>query len=219
MPPSEAASGAPVSRVCSSASSRACSRMRRAPAFSSAPRASGAVRAQAACAARAASTARCASGAPPAGTWPIARPVAGSRTSSPGSWALTPKSSVLISSAPTRTRARGVEHLWSPAPTAGHRLQNRCRRDEDWGWRRRVMTTERTQAYGRVVQTLAELGPAKLLPAEQARIREAADTLIFASNLDEATGALRDIGALAEHLLESGRWLEERIDMLVADLL
>ena len=32
------------------------------------------------------------------------------------------------------------------------------------------MTNERTQAYGRVVQTLDELGPTKLLPAEQARI-------------------------------------------------
>jgi hypothetical protein len=81
------------------------------------------------------------------------------------------------------------------------------------------MTNERTQAYGRVVQTLAELGPTKLLPAEQARIRDAADTLIFASDLDEAQDALRDMGALTEHLLASGRWLEERIDMLVANLL
>ena len=48
------------------------------------------------------------------------------------------------------------------------------------------MTNERTQAYGRVVQTLDELGPTKLLPAEQARIRDAADTLIFAADLDEA---------------------------------
>ena len=42
------------------------------------------------------------------------------------------------------------------------------------------MTNERTQAYGRVVKTLDELGPSKLLPAEQARIREAADCLFFA---------------------------------------
>ena len=27
------------------------------------------------------------------------------------------------------------------------------------------------------------------------------------------------MGALAEHLLASGRWLEERVDTLVADLL
>jgi hypothetical protein len=81
------------------------------------------------------------------------------------------------------------------------------------------MTNERTEAYGRVVQTLAELGSTKLLPAEQARIREAADTLIFAADLDEAADALRDMGRLAEHLLKSGRWLEERIDRLVSDLL
>ena len=81
------------------------------------------------------------------------------------------------------------------------------------------MTNERTQAYGRVVQTLSELGPTKLLPAEQARIRDAADTLIFAATLDDARDALRDMGALAEHLLKSGRWLEERVDTLIADLL
>jgi hypothetical protein len=81
------------------------------------------------------------------------------------------------------------------------------------------MTNERTQAYGRVVQTLAELGPTKLLPGEQARIRDAADTLIFASDLEEAREALRDMGDLTDHLLSSGRWLEERIDTLVADLL
>lgn len=81
------------------------------------------------------------------------------------------------------------------------------------------MTNERTEAYGRVVQTLAELGPTKLHPREQARIRDAADTLIFAASLDEARDALRDMGALAEHLLKSGRWLEERVDTLIANLL
>jgi hypothetical protein len=81
------------------------------------------------------------------------------------------------------------------------------------------MTNERTQAYGRVVKTLEELGPTKLLPSEQARIREAADTLIFATDLEQARDALRDMGALAEHLLSSGRWLEERVDALVADII
>ena len=81
------------------------------------------------------------------------------------------------------------------------------------------MTNERKQAYGRVVQTLTELGPTKLLAGEQARIRDAADTLFFATDLDEARDVLSDLGALAEHLLTSGRWLEERVDKLVADLL
>ena len=53
------------------------------------------------------------------------------------------------------------------------------------------MTNKHTQAYGRVVQTLDEIGASKLLPAEQARIRDAADTLIFASDLEEAREALR----------------------------
>jgi hypothetical protein len=82
-----------------------------------------------------------------------------------------------------------------------------------------AMTTERTQAYGRVIKTLEDLGPAKLQPAEQDRIREAADTLIFAADLDEARAALEDVDALAEHLVESGRWTSERADRLVQDLL
>jgi hypothetical protein len=81
------------------------------------------------------------------------------------------------------------------------------------------MTNERTQAYGRVVKTLGELGPSKLQRAEQARIRDAADTLIFATDLEQARDALRDMGVLAEHLVASGRWLEESVDRLVEDLL
>jgi hypothetical protein len=81
------------------------------------------------------------------------------------------------------------------------------------------MTNDRTHAYGRVVQTLDELGPSKLLVAEQARIRDAADTLIFAADVEETREALRDIGRLAETLVASGRWLEETVDRLVEDLL
>jgi hypothetical protein len=81
------------------------------------------------------------------------------------------------------------------------------------------MTSERTQAYGRVVKTLDELGPTKLLAGEQSRIRDAADTLVFAVDLDEARDALKDMSSLAEHLTASDRWREERVDQLVADLL
>jgi hypothetical protein len=81
------------------------------------------------------------------------------------------------------------------------------------------MTNNRTQAYGRVVKTLGELGPSKLLAGEQARIRDAADILIFASHVDETRDALRDIGMLAEALVASGRWLEETVDRLIEDLL
>ena len=81
------------------------------------------------------------------------------------------------------------------------------------------MNADRTQAYGRVIKTLDEIGPAKLLPAEQDRIRDAADTLIFAAGIDDARTAMADVDALAEHLVASGRWTDERADQLVRDLL
>jgi len=80
------------------------------------------------------------------------------------------------------------------------------------------MTSERTQAYGRIVKTLDDLGPTKLQPAEQDRIREAADTLIFAAEAEEARAALEDIEELAERLADSGRWTPERAQQLLADL-
>ncbi len=59
------------------------------------------------------------------------------------------------------------------------------------------MNSERTQAYGRIVKTLEDLGPAKLLADEQQRIRDAADTLIFASGPDDhVIAALDDVTAL-----------------------
>ena len=82
-----------------------------------------------------------------------------------------------------------------------------------------TMNSDRTQAYGRVVKTLDELGPAKLLDSEQERIREAADTLIFASSVEEAGAVVADVDALAEHLASSGRWSEERAQELVRDVL
>ena len=81
------------------------------------------------------------------------------------------------------------------------------------------MNTERTQAYGRVVKTLEDLGPTKLQPAELDRVRNAADILIFASGIDEAREAMADIDSLAEHLVASDRWSDERAKQLVDDLL
>lgn len=81
------------------------------------------------------------------------------------------------------------------------------------------MNTERTQAYGRVVKTLEDLGPTKLQPAERDRVREAADTLIFASGIEEARDVLADVEALAGHLVASDRWSEERARQLVDDVL
>jgi hypothetical protein len=81
------------------------------------------------------------------------------------------------------------------------------------------MTSQRTQAYGRVVKTLQDVGPAKLQPAEQERIREAADTLIFAASPDEAFMARADVEVLLEHLVASERWTAERAEQLARDLL
>jgi hypothetical protein len=81
------------------------------------------------------------------------------------------------------------------------------------------MTSERTQAYGRVLRTLEDVGPTKLHESEQERIRDAADTLIFAATLDEAREALADIDALAEHLAAAGRWSGERAAELAQDIL
>ncbi len=81
------------------------------------------------------------------------------------------------------------------------------------------MTSERTQAYGRIVKTLEEIGPVKLLASEQERIRDAADILIFASGPDDhVVAALDDVRALADHLVETGRWTEERALLLVDDI-
>jgi hypothetical protein len=82
-----------------------------------------------------------------------------------------------------------------------------------------TMNSERTQAYGRVIKTLEDLGPAKLQPAEQDRIRDAADTLIFAADFDEARAAMEDVDTLVEHLVASGRWTSERAQELLHDLL
>ena len=83
----------------------------------------------------------------------------------------------------------------------------------------RDMTSERTQAYGRVLRTLEDVGPTKLHEDEQARIRDAADSLIFAATLDDARAALEDVDALCEHLVATGRWTEESAAELAQELL
>ena len=83
------------------------------------------------------------------------------------------------------------------------------------------MTSERVRAYKRVVTTLRALGPSKLLPGEQDRIREAADQLIFAHNLltDEAArAALLEVERLCRDLVESGRWQQHHAMRLADDL-
>jgi hypothetical protein len=83
------------------------------------------------------------------------------------------------------------------------------------------MSPERTQAYRRVIQTLNELGPTKLLDGEQDRIRYAADNLIFSSELQEdvaARHALDDVECLCRALVESGRWEQVTATRLADDV-
>ena len=82
------------------------------------------------------------------------------------------------------------------------------------------MNSERSQSYGRVIHTLEDLGPTKLLPAEQDRIRNAADTLLFAGDIDApgAREALEDVTSLLASLVESGRWTQERANELAEEL-
>ena len=83
------------------------------------------------------------------------------------------------------------------------------------------MSPERTQAYKRVMRTLSELGPSKLLATEQQRVREAADTLIFSSGLSDeqaAVEALADADELCRDLVASGRWERVTAERLAQDL-
>jgi hypothetical protein len=81
------------------------------------------------------------------------------------------------------------------------------------------MTADRADAYGRVMRTLAELGPAKLQGFEQDAIRDAADARVFADD-DSAPAvvAMVEVRELAARLIESDRWLVEAAMRLVEDV-
>ncbi len=74
---------------------------------------------------------------------------------------------------------------------------------------------DRALAYGRVVKTLDELGPTKLLHDEQETIRQAADALLFEEDAYEALAQVED---LAERLVDAERWTPERARTLVDDV-
>jgi hypothetical protein len=83
------------------------------------------------------------------------------------------------------------------------------------------MTSQRSQAYGRVMKMLADMGASKLHPQERELIRETADMLLFAQDVEgefAAQGALVDVRELAERLVEADRWLFETADRLIQDL-
>jgi hypothetical protein len=83
------------------------------------------------------------------------------------------------------------------------------------------MSPERSHAYRRVMKTLDDMGPSKLLESEQHRIRDAADNLIFSADFStdvEACDALEDVAALCRALVESGRWEQATAMRLVDDV-
>ena len=83
------------------------------------------------------------------------------------------------------------------------------------------MTAERAHAYRRVMHTLNELGPSKLVGPEQERIRHAVDTLIFSRDLLEdaaAREALQDMERLCGALVDSGRWQQESATRLATEI-
>jgi hypothetical protein len=83
------------------------------------------------------------------------------------------------------------------------------------------MTPERADAYRRVIQTLDDLGPSKLLGEEQDRIRRAADDLIFSRDLMEdiaARQALEDVERLCRAFVDSRRWEEASAMRLAEDV-
>ena len=83
------------------------------------------------------------------------------------------------------------------------------------------MTSARAAAYRRVVQTLRDLGPAKLWPAEESSIREAADTLLFCRDVAADAGA-RDavmvVTSMIDDLVDARRWTAERAHRLLDDI-
>ena len=72
------------------------------------------------------------------------------------------------------------------------------------------------------MRTIEAVGEAKLHDDERERVRAAADTLFFAEDLSvdaDAREAVSDMTALARHLVESDRWLDETARTLLQDVL
>jgi hypothetical protein len=83
------------------------------------------------------------------------------------------------------------------------------------------MTSNRSDAYGRVMRTLEDLGASKFHAGEQAVIREAADTMFFCERLetdDTALDAMAAARELAQTLVTGDRLMPETAAKLVTDL-
>src|SRR5918999_1076641 len=83
------------------------------------------------------------------------------------------------------------------------------------------VTSERAQAYGRLMRTVRDDGPDALTPEECALVREAADSLLFCDERawsDEARDGLTRVGDLAGDLVGTGRWGPDRAEQLLRDI-
>jgi hypothetical protein len=83
------------------------------------------------------------------------------------------------------------------------------------------MTSERAEAYGRLMRRLRGPGSTGLLPQEEEQIREAADALLFCDGEWSDEHARRSLTAavrLVEGLVHVGRCAEEDAKRLVRDL-
>jgi hypothetical protein len=70
------------------------------------------------------------------------------------------------------------------------------------------MTADRASAYAVVLGLLDALGPAKLAPAEQAVVRDAADALLFTSGPrlgDDARATLAALDDLLDRVVDAER--------------
>jgi hypothetical protein len=83
------------------------------------------------------------------------------------------------------------------------------------------MTDERAAAYRRVLKTLEDLGPSRLLRDEQERVRLAADSLLFCHDVRQdpaAREALEDIERLCRALVDNDRWVRDTAMRLADDV-
>jgi hypothetical protein len=83
------------------------------------------------------------------------------------------------------------------------------------------MTSNRSDAYGRVMRSLDDLGASKFHDHEQAVIREAADTMFFCERLetdDAALDAMAAVRDLADVLVAGDRLMPETVARLVDDV-
>jgi hypothetical protein len=83
------------------------------------------------------------------------------------------------------------------------------------------MTSERAEAYGRLMRRLRTPKGLGLMPHEEQQIREAADALLFCNGdwSDRQTlAALADAVRMIESLVRVGRWRDGAAKVLIRDL-